>query len=82
MEAGDEPQHRTKVKPRKADLTWVSVPGNATPEIQSWQDGMEDGGGGRSFVLTQGDLCGSAPAVGWKEATTTNRSAQRSRISS
>ncbi len=82
MEALDEPQHRTRVKPRKAGLAWVSVPGNAMPDIQSWQDGIEDGGGGKSFVLTQGDLCGSAQAVGWKEATTTTRCAQRSRISS
>jgi hypothetical protein len=80
MEAEGEPQHRTRVNPRKAGLTWVSVPGTATPDIQPWQDGIEDGGGGTSFVLTQGGLCRSATAVGWKEATTTARRLQRSRI--
>ena len=67
MEAEDEPQHRTQVKPRKAGLTWVSVLGNATPDIQPWQDGIGDGGGGTLFVLTPGDLFGSAQAVGRKE---------------
>jgi hypothetical protein len=81
MEAEGEPQHRTRVNPRKAGLTWVSVPGTATPDIQPWQDGIEDGGGGTSFVLTQGGLCRSAAAVGRKEATTTTRCLQRSRIS-
>jgi hypothetical protein len=56
MEAEGKPQHRTRVNPRKAGLTWVSVPGTATPNIQSRQDGIEGGGGGTSFVLTQGDL--------------------------
>jgi hypothetical protein len=56
MEAESEPQHRTRVNPRKAGLTWVSVPGTATPDIQPWQDGIEGGGGGTSFVLTQGGL--------------------------
>jgi hypothetical protein len=60
MEARDVPQHRTKVKPRKAGLTWVSVPPNATPDIQPRQDGTEDGGGGKLLVLTRGDLHGSA----------------------
>ena len=60
MEAVDEPQHRTKVKPRKAGLTWASVPGIATPDIQSWQDGSEDGSGGTLLNLTPGDLLGSA----------------------
>lgn len=46
MEARDEPQHRTKVKPRKAGLIWVSAPSSTTPEIQSRQDGNEDGSGG------------------------------------
>jgi hypothetical protein len=82
MEAEDEPQHRTRVNPRKAGLTWVSVPGTATPDIQPWQDGIEGGGGGTSFVLTQGGLRRSARAVGWKEATTTTRRLWRSRISS
>jgi hypothetical protein len=56
MEAEGEPQHRTRVNPRKAGLTWESVLGNATPNIQSRQDGIEGGSGGTSFVLTQGDL--------------------------
>ncbi len=60
MEARDVPQHRTQVKPRKAGLTWVSVPPCATPDIQSRQDGSEDGGGGKLLVLTRGDLHGSA----------------------
>jgi len=60
MEARDEPQHRTQVKPRKAGLTWGSVPANATPNIQSRQDGNEDGSGGTLLVLTRGDLHGSA----------------------
>ena len=81
MEAEGEPQHRTRVNPRKAGLTWVSVPGTATPNIQPWQDGIEDGGGGTSFVLTQGGLCGSAAAVRRKEETTTARCLRRSRIS-
>ena len=67
MEAGDEPQHRTKVKPRKAGLAWVSVPSITTPDIQTRQDGNEDGGGGTLLSLTQGDLRGSAQAVGRKE---------------
>lgn len=60
MEAVGKPQHRTKVKPRKAGLTWVSVPGIATPDLQWWQDGIEDGGGGTWFILTPGDLPESA----------------------
>ena len=60
VEARDEPQHRTKVKPRKAYLTWVSVPPNATPDFQSRQVGSEDGSGGTLRVLTRGDLHGSA----------------------
>jgi len=82
MEAEDAPQHRTRVNPRKAGLTWVSVPGTATPDIQSRQDGIEGGSGGTSFVLTQGGLCRSARAVGREEATMTVRCRQRSRISS
>ncbi len=78
MEGVDEPQHRTKVKPRKAGLTWVSVPENATPDIQSWQDGTEDGSGGTSFILTPGELLGSAKAVGIAE--TRRRRPRRSRI--
>ena len=59
MEARDVPQHRTQVKPRKAGLIWVSVPPYATPDIQSRQDGSEDGGGGKLLALTRGDLHGS-----------------------
>ncbi len=59
MEARDIPQHRTKVKPRKAGLTWVSVLADATPDFQPWQDGIEDGGGGTLLTLTPGDLPGS-----------------------
>ena len=69
MEARDEPQHRTKVKPRKAGLVWVSVPSSTTPDIQSRQDGIEDGGGGTLLTLTQGDLRGSAQAVDGKEVS-------------
>jgi len=36
MEARGIPQHRTKVKPRKAGLAWVSVLDDATPHIQPW----------------------------------------------
>ena len=60
VEARDAPQHRTQVKPRKADLLWVSVPPNATPDIQSRQVGSEAGSGGTLRVLTRGDLHGSA----------------------
>jgi len=60
MEACSEPQHRMQMKPRKAGLTWVSVPSNVTPCIRSWQDGIGDGGGGTLSVLTPGDLSGSA----------------------
>ena len=59
MEARDVPQHRTRVKPRKAVLTWVSVPPYATPELQSRQGGIEDGRGGKLLALTRGDLHGS-----------------------
>jgi hypothetical protein len=56
MEALDEPQHRTKVKLRKAIEVWVNVPSNVTPSIQSRPGGTGDGGGGTLRVLTQGDL--------------------------
>ena len=39
MEARGQAQHRTQVKPRKADLIWVSELGIATPDVQSWQVG-------------------------------------------
>jgi len=60
MEARGKPQHRMRMKPRKAGLAWASVPGNATPDIQPRQDGSGDGGGGTSLILTLGDLFGSA----------------------
>ena len=60
MEALDEPQHRAKANLRKAVETWVSVPSNVTPEIQSRSRGTGGGGGGTLSVLTQGDLQGSA----------------------
>ena len=60
MEARDEPQHRTQVKPFAGRPVWVSVLANATPEIQSWRDGMGDGGGGTLLTLTLRDLPGSA----------------------
>lgn len=61
MEALDEPQHRAKAKLRKALGVWVSVPSNATPDIQTRPRGTGDGGGGTLCVLTQGDLHESAP---------------------
>ena len=60
VEARGQPQHRTKVKPRKAGPTWVSAPPSAMPGIQSRRDGTGDGGGGKWLVLTPGDLDGSA----------------------
>jgi len=60
MEARGKPQHRMKMKLRKAGLTWASVLGNATPDIQPRQDGIGDGGGGTLLILTLGDLSGSA----------------------
>ncbi len=59
MEARGEPRHRTKVKPCKAGPTGVSMLPNATPNIQSRGDGNGDGGRGKWFVLTPGDLDGS-----------------------
>ena len=37
---------------------------NATPDIQPWQEGIEDGGGGKLFILTLRDLFGSTSVVG------------------
>ncbi len=59
MEALDEPQHRTKVKLRKAFEVWVSVPSYVTPDIQSRPRGSGDGRSGTLRVLTQGELPGS-----------------------
>jgi len=60
MEAGNEPQHRTRVNSGAGRPVWVSVPRNVTPDIQSRQDGIRSGGGGKLCVLTLGDLPGSA----------------------
>jgi hypothetical protein len=48
----------------------VSVPGNAMPDIQSWQDGIGDEGGGKLFILTLRDLSWSAWTVEPKKVTT------------
>lgn len=82
MEALGEPQHRTKVKLRKALGIWVSVPIYVTPDIQSRSLGIGDGGGGTLCVLTQGDLWGPILVVEGLKATTTLRCPQRSRITS
>ena len=60
MEARGEPRSRTQVNPRKAGPTWVSMPVIAMPDIQSRRDGIGGGNGGKLFVLTPGDLDGSA----------------------
>ena len=45
---------------------------NATPGIQSWQDGSGGGGGGKSFILTPRDLLwsGDGRACGGNDAGT------------
>ena len=40
------------------------MPCNVTPDIQSWQEGIEDGGGGKLLILTLRDLFGSTLVVG------------------
>jgi hypothetical protein len=60
MEAGDGPQRRAQAKLRKAIEVRVSVPRNATPDIQSGPRGSGDGDGGTLRGLTQRDLHGSA----------------------
>lgn len=60
MEAGSEPQHRTKVNLRAGRSVRVSVLRDVTPDSQSGQAGIEGGGGGKSCVLTPGGLFGSA----------------------
>ncbi len=55
MEAASEPQHRTKVNSSAGRLVGVSVPGNATPDIQSRQDGIRSGGGGKSACIGRVD---------------------------
>ena len=52
MEANCVLQHRTKVNSRAGRSVWVSVPRNATPYFQSRQDGIESGGGRKSWTLT------------------------------
>ena len=60
MEAGNEAQHRTRVNSGAGRTVWVSVPSNATPDIQSRRYGNRSGGGVKSCVLIPGDLLGSA----------------------
>ncbi len=60
MEACSEPQHRTRVNSCAGRPGRVSVRASATPSIQSGQDGIGSGGGGKSCGLTLGDLQGSA----------------------
>jgi hypothetical protein len=60
MEARSETQPRTYVNSDAGWSAWVSVPPNATPDIQSWQDSIRSGGGVKSWSLTLGDLCGSS----------------------
>lgn len=60
MEARSEAQHRTKVNPCAGWSTWVSVPRNATPNIQTRSDSIGGGGGVKSLRLTLGDLFESA----------------------
>lgn len=60
MEAQGEPQHRTKVNPRKAPRAWASAQASATPHIQSWLGSSGGGGGGTLRALTRGDLHRSA----------------------
>lgn len=60
MEARGTTQPRTRVKPRKAGLTWASEPHFVTPDIQAWQTGSGDGSGVKRSVLTLGELLGPA----------------------
>ena len=62
MEALDAAQHRTQVKPRKADRVGVSARRRVTPDIQSGPIGSEDGCGVKLCTLTQGDLLRSTPS--------------------
>ena len=59
MEAASELQHRTQVNVGIGRPVWVSVRFNATPDIQSRQDGRRRGGGRKTCDLTLGDLHGS-----------------------
>ena len=56
MEARNEPQHRTRVNSGAGRSVWVSVPRNVTPGIQSRRSGIGSRSGGKSCVLTRGDL--------------------------
>lgn len=60
VEAVDESQRRTRVKLRKAAEVRVSVPRNATPDIQTGPRGSGDGEGETLRGLTQRDLLASA----------------------
>lgn len=60
MEALDRPQRRARAKLRKALEVRVSVPPNATPDIQPGPRGNGDGDGGTLRGLTQRELHGSA----------------------
>ena len=62
MEAASELQHRTQVNAGSGRPVWVSVRSNATPDIQSRQDGRRRGGGRKTCDLTLGDLYGSGKA--------------------
>ena len=82
MEAEEEPQHRAKAKPRKAGMSGQACSSTRRPISSRGHDGIEDGRGGKPFILTQGDLFGSTEVEALKEATTTTRYPERSRISS
>ncbi len=64
VEARSEPQHRMRVNSGAGRPVWVSVPGDATPGIQSRQDGIRSGSGGKFCDLTPGDLPGPARRSG------------------
>jgi hypothetical protein len=81
MEAVGEPQHRTRVNPRKASLHGSACRLHATPDIQSWQTGTEDGGDGNVMQSYPGRPSRiRRAAVGRKEETTRAPGAGRSRI--
>ena len=67
MEARSEPQHRTRVNSGAGRPVWVSVPGNVTPSIQSRQDGIRSGSGGKFCDLTLGDLPRSVSGSGVRD---------------
>lgn len=56
MEARGEPQHRTKVNPRKAGLPGQACVSTQRPISNPWQEGAGGGGGEKSFILTPRDL--------------------------